>query len=241
MDIGHAAWCVRHSHGICSQKAPAATPAEGKRLEPGSSPCSPWFPTPPAWISATSMQVTGDGWCWGINLLLENLWAPSGWFLKASDASWEREKQTDRDGAGSTSPVGLHPWRCLLVGSLEGNGNGIPGMASASQMQRKGWFVHPQGTTATIFSLAASSPLPRAPWGSKKQGRCLGHLVLVVWGLPVCLVTFTGNVAALGFPSHGENPLCAQRMEAKCKENKEILLLPRMGWSCSALGRGTTW
>lgn len=136
----------------------------------------PMFPMAPHSSSLDTNNIHAgnrEWWGWGTNLLLENLWAPSGWFLKASAASQKREKQTDRIGAGSTSSVELYPWRCLLVGSQEGNGNEIPGMASAVLAEE--WLVRPcpGNNCSNVFSCCFIC-------SSKGQGRCSGHLVVVV-------------------------------------------------------------
>lgn len=195
MDIGHAACCARHSHGICSKKSPAVTAAEGKGLEPGSSvPHS--SPLLQLGNQSHPGRYQGIGAA-GISLLLENLWAPRGWILKASDPSWKR---------GSKQPgvvlIAHHLWGC------------VHGNVSWWDLRRKwGWLQlslqrsvcpSPENSCNNIFSCCVPS---LECFVVAKAGKVFGVLSSVVWGLPVCSVPFTGNVAALGFPSHRQSPL----------------------------------
>lgn len=90
-------------------------------------------------------------------------------------------------------------------------------------LQRSGWFIHAQGTTAAMFSLAVSSAAAKGREGV--QGTWL-----LLW-FEVCLFAWwlsqpTWLLWASLLTGCTENPLCVQRMEVKHKENKEIPLLP---------------
>ena len=135
---GHAAGCVRDPPWDLLQKSFSSTAGGGEGAGAG---VKPTFPNVP---HSTNVDI-GHGRAGNRErVVLGDKPAlgkphrhPTGIFL-----SWRSLLEEGRVGASSMSSVGLQtscPQRCLPVGSLAGNGDGLPGMASTLRAEE--WFV----------------------------------------------------------------------------------------------------
>lgn len=161
------------------------------------------FPTAPHSSSLEIQAGNREWWCWDQPALGKLV----GWILKASDPSWKRGKQTGRGGAGSTSSVGLCPWGCLLLGSLEGNGEGIAGMAPAVLAEEHLVCPSPGNSCNNIFSCCFPS---LRCLGVARAGKVFGVLGSVVWGFARCFSQDMGLLWAslLTDRAHSEHRGC---------------------------------